>query len=53
MVISRANDILKQIQNINNTIDLEEIKNDIYENENLLPYWEHKYNTLVDMGVLI
>ena len=32
--------------------DLEEYEKDVFENENLHPYWEYKLNTLINMGVL-
>ena len=32
--------------------DMEFYKKDVFENENLHPYWEHKLNTLIQMGVL-
>jgi len=53
--------ILKRIDNILLNIkllgtkesnEIEFYKKDVFENENLHPYWEHKLNTLVQMGVL-
>jgi hypothetical protein len=32
--------------------DIEFYKNDVFENENLHPYWQHKLDTLILMGVM-
>lgn len=52
LIINRVNDILQYIKE-NSEIKLEPIKNDVFENENLNPYWEYKLNTLVEMGILV
>lgn len=53
--------VLKRISNIEEEIlntsrlknsKLKEYELDVFENENLHPYWEHKLNTLISMGVL-
>lgn len=53
--------MLKRISNIEEEIlntsrlknsKLKEYELDVFENENLHPYWEHKLNTLISMGVL-
>jgi hypothetical protein len=35
---------------INNLIH--DVKKDVFENENLFSYWQHKYNMLIRIGVL-
>ena len=52
VIISRVNDILQHIEE-NSDIKLKPIKNDVFENENLHPYWEYKLNTLIEMGILV
>ena len=53
--------VLKRISNIEEEIlntsrlensKLKEYELDVFENENLHPYWENKLNTLISMGVL-
>lgn len=51
IVIDRITSLLEYIKT-NNLINIESIKNDVYDNENLHPYWEHKLTTLYNMGVL-
>ena len=31
---------------------IDKIDSDVFDEENLHPYWEHKLNTLISMGVL-
>ena len=31
---------------------MDKLNDDVFESENLHPYWEHKLNTLLLMGVL-
>lgn len=59
--ISVYGDILKRIDNIEEQViedkgitlsDLNSIKNDVFENEVLHPYWEHKLAMLLEIGVL-
>ena len=54
-------DIYKRIESIekliitSNKSDLEtlkEIESDVFEHENLYPYWEHKLNMLISIGML-
>lgn len=54
VVIDRIMNILEEIKKIDNTKEklIKEIKNDVFNNENLDFYWEHKLNTLIEIGVL-
>jgi hypothetical protein len=53
-VLMRITNIEKEILNTNRLENskLKEYELDVFENENLHPYWEHKLNTLISMGVL-
>lgn len=51
IILDRVNNLLQYIHK-NTNMDIELIKKDIYENENLHPYWEYKLTTLYNMGVL-
>jgi hypothetical protein len=59
--ISIYGNVLKRIISIEEEIintsklskkDLQKYEKDVFENENLHPYWEYKLNTLINMGVL-
>jgi len=53
-VITRINDILESIKkkepNMSDVIKI--IKHDVYENENLHDYWEHKLSLLIELGMI-
>lgn len=49
-VLKRLKDILNEIKKRGNSM-IEKIYNDVYTNENLHPYWEHKLKMLVEIGV--
>ena len=53
-VLRRITNIEKEILNTNRLENskLKEYELDVFENENLHPYWEHKLSTLMSMGVL-
>lgn len=53
-VLKRINSIENEIINTNklSKIELKKYEDDVFYNENLHPYWEHKLNTLINMGVL-
>lgn len=54
IVLSRVDNIMAQIikekRQTQKNIDL--FQKDVYENENLHPYWEYKLKTLINMGVI-
>lgn len=54
VVLKRISNIEEEILNTNKLKKnkLKEYESDVFENENLHPYWEHKLNTLISMGVL-
>lgn len=54
IVIDRIEEIIQYIkEHRHHVIDLiNDIKEDVFENENLTPHWEHKLTTLINMGVL-
>lgn len=53
-VINRIQDILQSIekQNITMIKMVAEIKEDVFENENLHYYWEHKLSMLIEIGMI-
>ncbi|WP_041650900.1 hypothetical protein [Aliarcobacter butzleri] len=53
-VINRIEEILKVIKTVlkEKSHIVEDIRVDVFENENLTPYWEQKLNMLVKIGVL-
>jgi hypothetical protein len=53
-IINRIDEIIRDIENLNifNSQIIRDIKKDVFENENLHPYWEFKLKTLINMGVL-
>ena len=53
VIIKRINTIIKKISEYLGDEVLLEIENDVFNNENLHPYWEHKLNMLITIGVLI
>lgn len=53
VIIKRINTIIKKISEYLGNEVLLEIENDVFNNENLHPYWEHKLNMLITIGVLI
>ncbi|RLA84320.1 MAG: hypothetical protein DRG78_01775 [Epsilonproteobacteria bacterium] len=53
LVIERINDILKEISKKLDSKILKYIKDDVFNNENLHPYWEHKLSMLISLGVLV
>lgn len=53
LVLDRIGNILTLLKNEHNKENLvEKIRIDVFENENLSPFWEHKLSTLIDMGIL-
>ena len=54
VVLSRITDILNEIKSLESSLEnkCKDIKIDVFKNQNLHPYWEHKLNTLIEMGVL-
>lgn len=54
IILNRIDNIISQIikegRQSKENIDL--FQKDVFENENLHPYWEYKLNTLIKMGVL-
>lgn len=53
VVIKRINIIIEDISVYLDKKNLLEIERDVFDNENLHPYWEHKLNMLITAGVLI
>jgi hypothetical protein len=53
-VLLRINIIVDDIRNTKNISKslIEKIKIDVFENENLHPYWEHKLALLIDIGLI-
>ncbi|MDX4049127.1 hypothetical protein Q6A75_09340 [Aliarcobacter skirrowii] len=53
-ILSRITNIIEfteeQVPTLKSKIQF--VKRDVYENENLTPYFEHKLNTLLELGVL-
>lgn len=54
VVLERINNILDEIHSLNTISSdlIDGIYNDVFVNQNLHPYWEHKLNILIEMGVL-
>ena len=54
IILKRIDNILLNIKSLGTkeSSDIEFYKKDVFENENLHPYWEHKLNTLIQIGVL-
>jgi len=54
LVLNRINNIFEAIisKNMMTKEQVNKIHNDVFDDENLHPYWEHKLNTLISMGVL-
>ena len=54
IILKRIDNILFNIKSLGEkeSKDVEFYKKDVFENENLHPYWEYKLNTLIQMGVL-
>lgn len=53
-ILERIDSIFNQMVciDIKNKNIIEKVKKDVFENENLHPYWEHKYNMLIQIGLL-
>jgi len=51
IVLDRINQIITQLK-MHTEIDVEQIKYDVFENENLHPYWNNKLAMLIDIGVM-
>lgn len=53
-VLDRIQEILSEIEKIGNEMKclVKKIYHDVFENENLDSYWNHKLKTLIQMGVL-
>lgn len=54
IVLLRITDILNEIKSLESSLEKKcnDIEMDIFDNQNLHPYWEYKLNTLIEMGVL-
>lgn len=53
-ILSRITNIIEFMQEQVPTLkpEIQFVKRDVYENENLAPYFEHKLSTLLELGVL-
>jgi len=51
-ILKRINNIIELIRENKPDIDIKALEEDVFENESLHPYWEHKLNTLISMGAL-
>ena len=51
---NRINEILNKMVDTDTKIYnlIHDVKKDVFENENLFSYWQHKYNMLIRIGVL-
>jgi hypothetical protein len=54
VVLNRIDNISQELiqRNYVTKREMKEFEMDVFENENLHPYWEHKLKTLITMGVL-
>lgn len=54
VVLNRIDNIFQELiqRNYVTKKELKEFEKDVFENENLHPYWEHKLKTLIAIGVL-
>lgn len=51
---NRINEILNKMVDTDTKIYnlIHDVKKDVFENENLFSYWQHKYNMLTRIGIL-